>query len=107
MTFLAYHCVKSVQILSYFWSVFSCIRTEYGDLLCKIQIRKNSVFERSDILVTILHKRLSNIISVAKVFQEGNCKDMSFIYVNHVLIKNVKTISKNQLVLSPDYPSVN
>ena len=29
------HCVKSVQIQSYFLSVFSCIRTEYGDLLCK------------------------------------------------------------------------
>ena len=29
------HCVKSVQIRSYFWSVFSCIRTEYGDLLHK------------------------------------------------------------------------
>ena len=27
------HCVKSVQIWSYFWSVFSCIRTEYGNLL--------------------------------------------------------------------------
>ena len=27
------HCVRSVQIRSYFWSVFSCIRTEYGDLL--------------------------------------------------------------------------
>ena len=27
------HCVKSVQIRSFFWSVFSCIRTEYGDLL--------------------------------------------------------------------------
>ena len=26
------HCVKSVRIQSYFWSVFSCIRTEYGDL---------------------------------------------------------------------------
>ena len=25
--------MKSVQIRSYFWSVFSCIRTEYGDLL--------------------------------------------------------------------------
>ena len=25
------HCVKSVQ-KSFFWSVFSCIRTEYGDL---------------------------------------------------------------------------
>ena len=24
--------VKSVQIRSYLWSVFSCIRTEYGDL---------------------------------------------------------------------------
>ena len=23
------HCVKSVQIRSYFWSVSSCIRTEY------------------------------------------------------------------------------
>ena len=29
------HCVKSVQIRSYFWSVFSCFRTEYGDLLRK------------------------------------------------------------------------
>ena len=26
------HCVKSAQIRSYFWFVFSCIRTEYGDL---------------------------------------------------------------------------
>ena len=29
-TYHIYHCVKSVQIRSYFWSVFSCIRTEYG-----------------------------------------------------------------------------
>ena len=35
---LAVPCVKSVQIRNYFWSVFSCIRTEYGDL------RSNSVF---------------------------------------------------------------
>ena len=34
------HCVKSVQIRSFFWSVFSCIRTEYR----KIRIRKNSLF---------------------------------------------------------------
>ena len=26
------HCMKIVQIRSFFWSVFSCIRTEYGDL---------------------------------------------------------------------------
>ena len=29
------HCVKSVLMRSYFWSVFSCILTEYGDLQSK------------------------------------------------------------------------
>ena len=28
-----FHCVKSVQIRSFFWSVFSRIRTEYGEIL--------------------------------------------------------------------------
>ena len=27
-----YHCVESVQIRSFFWSAFSCIRTADGDL---------------------------------------------------------------------------
>ena len=35
------HCVKRIQLRSFFWSVFSRIRTEYG----KIRTRKNSVFE--------------------------------------------------------------
>ena len=34
------HCMKSVQIRSFSWSVFSRFRTEYG----KIKTRKNSVF---------------------------------------------------------------
>ena len=34
------HCVKSVQIRSYFWSVFSCIQSEYR----KIRTRNNSLF---------------------------------------------------------------
>ena len=34
------HCVKSVQIRSYFWSVFSCIRIEYR----KMRTRNNFVF---------------------------------------------------------------
>ena len=25
------HCVKSVQIRNFFWFVFSCTRSEYGD----------------------------------------------------------------------------
>ena len=51
--FLTEHCVKSIQIRSFFCSVFSCIRAEYGDLLHKslysirnrkIRTRKSSVF---------------------------------------------------------------
>ena len=42
------HCVKIVQIRSFFWSPFSRIRTEYGEILKsefeKMQTRKNSVF---------------------------------------------------------------
>ena len=34
------HCVESVHIRSFFWSVFSCIQTEYR----KIRTGKNSVF---------------------------------------------------------------
>ena len=34
------HCVKSVLIRSYFWSVFSCIQSEYR----KIRTRNNSIF---------------------------------------------------------------
>ena len=29
------HCGKGVQIWSFFWSVFSCIRTAYGDFRSK------------------------------------------------------------------------
>ena len=41
-------CMKCVQIRSFFWSVFSCIQTEYGDLQSeyrKIWTRKNSVLD--------------------------------------------------------------
>ena len=45
------HCVKSVQIRSFFWSIFYRIRTEFGETLRislhsfgKIRTRKNSVF---------------------------------------------------------------
>ena len=38
--------MKSVQIRSFFWSVFFCIRTEYGDLRSKspysVRIQENT-----------------------------------------------------------------
>ena len=40
------HYVKSVQIRSFFWSVFSCIRTEYGEIRSisshSVQMRENT-----------------------------------------------------------------
>ena len=43
---IGWHSVKSVQIRSSFWSVFSCIRTEYGDLRSNskysVRIQKNT-----------------------------------------------------------------
>ena len=46
------HCVKSVQIRIYFWSVFLCIWSEYGEIISpriqseyiKIRTRNNFVF---------------------------------------------------------------
>ena len=46
-----FHYAKSVQIRSFLWSVFSCIRTEFGDLLSVFSLNtrkygpeKNSIF---------------------------------------------------------------
>ena len=42
-----YHCVKSAQIRSFFWSVFPCIWTEYEYLLRKssysVQIQEDAL----------------------------------------------------------------
>ena len=40
-----YHCVKSVQIRSFFWSVFSNIRTEYGEKLPQKKPEKTPYFD--------------------------------------------------------------
>ena len=71
LTFNKSHCVKSVQIQSFFWSVFSRIRTEYVYLrskspysarILKIRFRKNSVFEHFSRGVAF---RFSNFIEVS------------------------------------------
>ena len=48
------HWVKSVQIRSIFWSVFSCIQSEYK----KLWTRKNSVFRH------FLHRVYSGLLSI-------------------------------------------
>ena len=63
------HCVKSVQIRSYFWSLFSCIRTECR----KIRTRNNSVFgqfSRSEYFVEETANSLSLYFLFIAVFKK-------------------------------------
>ena len=77
---LLLHCVKIVQIRSFFWSVFSRIWTEYGDLLRKsphsVQMRENTDQKKLFILTifTQYWKR--------KVFKTQNTKTFFPVPVN-------------------------
>ena len=65
--FPPYHCVKCVHIRSYFWSLFSCIRTEYR----KIRTRNNSLF--GHILRSVIRKKRSDITTIL-VWQKASEK---------------------------------
>ena len=63
----ANHCVKSFQQRSFFWSVFSRIRTEYGEIW-SIRTRKNSLFghfSRSEFCCRYVeeNKKRTNIVA--------------------------------------------
>ena len=50
-TWTSLHCVKSVQIRKFFWSVFFCIWTKYGDLLSVFGHFSRSVTGRHHFIV--------------------------------------------------------
>ena len=76
-----YHCVKSVQIRRFFCSVFSRIRTEYGEILRILSLRYLSVFSPNagkygpektpylDTFHTISNAEKSHLIVISK-YQE-------------------------------------
>ena len=75
------HCVKSVQIRSFSWSVFSCIRTENVDLRSKspysVRIKKNQDQKKLSIwaLFTLKNSDYFKHLSIAHL----NTKSMSSI----------------------------
>ena len=110
-------CVKSVQIWSFFWSVFSHIRTEYE----KIRNRKNSVFGHFSHSADSppsgsiqIRKRVCNIIySFTKVNKSkqkgsrGRCLlHMPNVFVQHdksdlmILLTNFIPIQSQQIDIS-------
>ena len=68
------HSVKSVQIRSFFWAVFSCIRTEYR----KIQTTKNSIFghfSRSEIIYGIRKEAILDPLLFNIYISDNNTDD--------------------------------
>ena len=71
------HCLKSVQIRSIFWSVFSRIWTEYGEIRSgKIRTRKYSVFVHFSHSVSLsktfrISQGVLNFYTAWKVFKYG------------------------------------
>ena len=61
---------KSFQVRSFSWSIFSCIRTEYGDLLSKspysVQIKQNMDQKKLRIWKLFTKWRLDNFKSFLK-----------------------------------------
>ena len=68
-----YHFVKRVQIRSSFWSVFSCIRTEYR----KIRTRNNCIWTLFTQFMTQQYNEVikgPTFITKAAILQEANTK---------------------------------
>ena len=64
------HCVKSVQMWSFFWSVFSHIRTEYGDLWSKVylfKVNNRNTRVRCKMCSKLTKKYQDNVIDIALV----------------------------------------
>ena len=66
---LIWHCVKSVQIRSFFWSVFSCIQSKYRN----IPARKNSAFGHFSCSVELFNITFLNPINIRLCFTSNLC----------------------------------
>ena len=78
---ISIHCVKSVQIRSFFWSLFSCILTKYGEIWSitpySVQMRQNTDQKKTPYLDTF-H---AVIIMSKKRFTGGLTKKFSCVRV--------------------------
>ena len=101
-----FHCVKSVQIRSYSWSVFSCIRTEYGGLPLNLRIqskyrkiwtRNSSLFGRFSSSVHVTKNKISScwiifdhvVYFYTMIWYRGVFRTLSNIYGGVLFAKTV------------------
>ena len=89
-----FNCVKSVQIRSYFWSVFSNIQSEYR----KIRSRSNSVFGHFSRLTMISANwsAITNKIFLITLAQNSSFKVSPF---SKITEREMLCVAKNQRCL--------
>ena len=94
---LGKHCVKSVQIRSFFWCVFSCIRTE-----CR-KIRMVILFTLNFISAKIFQRNIFSFLETCMAFIRLNFKRcISYVISCSKATLLVQAISAENTVISPN-----
>ena len=91
---LEYHCMKSVQIRSFFWSVFSRIRTEYGEIRENTDQKKPRIwtlFTQWYVCERLLLRVRSLIVSFRKV-STFYCVDDCFTYTSFKFLESLNRV---------------
>ena len=94
---LGKHCVKSVQIRSFFWCVFSCIRTE-----CR-KIRMVILFTLNFISAKIFQRNIFSFLETCMAFIRLNFKRcISYVISGSKATLLDQAISAKNTVISPN-----
>ena len=97
------HCVKSVQIRSFFWYVFSCIRneygacirTEYGGLRSKQQLKKRCTY-------LVLFQHLDTVHAVDRIYYAEIQLD-KYNNISNVAYSSAVIISEQNPAVTEDF----
>ena len=96
------HCVKSVEIRSFFWSVFSCIRTEYGVYSVNLRIQSKYRKIRTRKISVFGHFSRCEII-LEKVFQvmrrDIHSSELPFVYRKEAVSSSQNIATRNNINL--------
>ena len=87
--FVQLHCVKIVQISSFFWSVFSRIRTGYGQIrsISPYSVRMRENTDQKKLLIWTLFTQLIEI-NMKNIFLETHTRSLAAKLLPNPFLKN-------------------